>query len=98
MIISTCCLRELMSEQYAHVKKNLSLSLYIYISRGTLAFYELMTICSLCSTFTELSYKLTLSSVQMYTQTQKTHPCDDNPALFDDEKKKKSILFTFNDK
>lgn len=81
-----------------HMYKKNSLSIYIYISRGTLAFYELMTICSLCSTFTELSYKVTLSYVQMYTQTQKTHPCDDNPALFflfvclfddyDDEKKK----------
>lgn len=70
-IISTCCLRELTSEQYAHVKKK---KVYIYISKGTLAFYELM-ICLLFSTFTELSCKLMLFYVEMHTQTHtRTHP------------------------
>ena len=67
MIISTCCLREVMSEQYAHVK----IYIYIYISKGTLAFYELMKLCSICSTFTELLCK---SMCYVHTHTHKqTH-------------------------
>lgn len=75
MIISTCCLRELMSEQYAHVKK------YIY-QKGTLAFYELMTLCSICSTFTELLCKL---MCYVHTHTYTHTLCDDNPALFNNK-------------
>lgn len=74
IFISTCCLRELTSEQYAHVK----------ISNGTLAFYELMMICSICSTFTELSCKLMLFYVQKHSHTQThihlhTHVHSDTP-------------------
>lgn len=45
------------SEQYAHVK----------VSKCTLAFYELMKICSIRSPFTELSCKLLLFYVQTHT-------------------------------
>lgn len=46
------------------------------ISNGTLAFYELMMICSICSTFTELSCKLMLFYVHTHTWT---HTLSDTP-------------------
>lgn len=83
IFISTCCLCELTSEQYAHVKKRKR-----KISNGTLAFYELIAICSFVLLLQNCHvnwwcflFKHTQRNTHTHTHSQ-THPCDDNPAIF----------------
>lgn len=59
-------------EQCAHVE----------VSRCTLAFYELMAICSIRSPFTGLSCKLLLFSVQTHAHTQTNTPLWWQPCSF----------------